>query len=152
MKNTFKIPKTKNCGVYMIFNFNNKKIYVGQTENLNRRAYQHLHHLKSGTHPHKDLLTDYQNGDMLYFAVLEENKNFTHEELIHLERIYMLSFLEDYCKLYNEETKEELKDLLYQEMIAPKITENKKNLQRKFNMPIHHILLCGEEKITSIFK
>ena len=26
MKNTFKIPKTKNCGVYMIFNFNNKKI------------------------------------------------------------------------------------------------------------------------------
>ena len=31
-------------------NFNNKKIYVGQTENLNRRAYQHLHHLKSGTH------------------------------------------------------------------------------------------------------
>ena len=89
---------------------------------------------------------------MLYFAVLEENKNFTHEELIHLERIYMLSFLEDYCKLYNEETKEELKDLLYQEMIAPKITENKKNLQRRFNMPIHHILLCGEEKITSIFK
>ena len=42
MKNTFKIPKTKNCGVYMIFNFNNKKIYVCETENIFSSGYHHF--------------------------------------------------------------------------------------------------------------
>lgn len=151
INNSFIIPKTKDSGIYIIFNFHNKKVYIGKTENLNRRAYQHLHNFEKGIHPHKEMLSDYQNGDLFYFSILYQNKNLDCKELTQLERIYMMSFLENGYELYNEETKEVLKCLLYQEFVEPLILNAKKKMQKKFNMPIMHISLCEKEKIDNLF-
>lgn len=134
----------------MIFNFDKKKIYVGQTKNLNRRASQHLLHLKNGTHPNKDLLLDYQNGDVFYFAVLEETDNLPNEELIIFEKIYMLYFLESNCKLYNKQKKEELREALYCDIVNPRIKEKERIFKGKYHMTIYHFLKCGKHKMDSL--
>lgn len=72
IKDSIKIPNTKDSGIYMLFNFRNKKIYIGQTENLSRRAYQHLHYFKHGTHPNKEMLKD-SNREICFISLFWRN-------------------------------------------------------------------------------
>ena len=49
------------ASVYLIENKATGKVYVGVSKNCKRRIYQHLYLLKKGTHPNKDMQTDYNS-------------------------------------------------------------------------------------------
>ncbi len=93
----FKVPKTTSGGIYAIVNTDDCKIYIGQTENINRRAKAHLEQLRKGTHTNKELQKDAEKN--LYFLVLHfaENK----EMLSILECVYMLQAINKDYELYN---------------------------------------------------
>lgn len=42
------MPKEKHCYVYLLTNWNNKVVYVGVTNDLQRRLYEHKHKLVKG--------------------------------------------------------------------------------------------------------
>ena len=51
------------CYVYVLTNWNNKVLYIGVTNNLERRLYEHKHHLAEGFtkkyHVHKLVYSEY---------------------------------------------------------------------------------------------
>lgn len=56
--------------IYYLFNTNTGKGYIGYTNDLNRRLYDHLKQLDEGIHPNTDLQEDYAKG-CLTIEVLE---------------------------------------------------------------------------------
>ena len=69
--NVFEIPKSKESGIYMIYNVELNKVYIGQTNNFYQRASSHLSQLLSGTHSNNELQNDFNNGYRFAFAILE---------------------------------------------------------------------------------
>lgn len=48
------------CGIYIIKNIKNNKVYVGQSQNVYNRREQHFAALEKGKHPNKKLQRDYK--------------------------------------------------------------------------------------------
>lgn len=48
------------CGIYIIRNIKNNKMYVGQSQNVYDRLRQHFAALDKGRHPNKKLQKDYR--------------------------------------------------------------------------------------------
>ncbi len=63
-------PKYHYAGVYMIKNKRNGKVYIGSSENIEKRIYEHRLNLENGKHHNKDLQNDYDNGCPMTVYVL----------------------------------------------------------------------------------
>lgn len=59
-------------GIYVIFNKFNRKVYVGQSANLQERLRQHQIALMNNKHPNKELQADYNKcpGDFEFTIIL----------------------------------------------------------------------------------
>lgn len=74
-------------GIYQIFNKENGKRYIGQSNNLSHRKSCHLYDLKNKRHKNTNLQNDYdKNPESIKFEVLCTCK---YEELDDLERFYI---------------------------------------------------------------
>lgn len=114
--NTLKgIPKTKEAGIYMIFNLDNKKTYIGATKNLHDRARKHAYDLKAKRHQSKEMQNDFSLGNRMRFVVLERvESNISNEEIRNREWLYMLAFDDKGYELYNKkESIKQIKKLLF---------------------------------------
>ena len=137
-KYCFEIPENTKAGIYMLFNMNNKKVYIGQTTNFQRRAMHHCYQLLNNDHVNKKVQSDFNNGMEFCFVILEEAKeDCTKEELRILELQYIYTFHSKSMKLYNQESMKQTKDLLFYEMVRQeqdriqgKLRESKLNPKR----------------------
>jgi len=61
-------------GIYQIKNLINNKVYVGSSNNINKRWGQHIYHLNAGTHHSKHLQAawDKYSKENFAFSILEE--------------------------------------------------------------------------------
>ena len=60
-------------GIYKIINTINGKVYIGQTNDIERRRNQHFSALQSGQHENKDMQQDFNRWpDAFTFEVVEE--------------------------------------------------------------------------------
>jgi group I intron endonuclease len=67
------MKRPRDCGIYKILNTANNKFYLGSAVNLKRRWYDHLWHLKRGTHSSRHLQSAWMKygEDAFIFAVVE---------------------------------------------------------------------------------
>ena len=66
------------CGIYMIENIVNKKVYIGQSSAINKRFSQHIAELKSNTHTNSHLQAAWNK----YCIVDASEKYGVHKSLI----------------------------------------------------------------------
>lgn len=149
MSNTiYSIPKSKQSGIYMIYNMTNHKAYIGQTSNFKKRAIQHSMNLYSGKHSNKELQKDYDNGCQFAFTILENTID-NHSFLLLREKMYMYAFLRKYIKLYNHETEQDLKDSLFSDFVYPEIDNIHTLFHENFKCPISNFHQCKPETVLS---
>lgn len=69
-----KKPKIKICGIYMIENIVNNKVYIGQSVDFNTRVWAHRYKLKHNKHDNEFLQADYNEYGVNKFrySVVEE--------------------------------------------------------------------------------
>lgn len=81
-------------GIYSIFNNITGKYYIGETVNLNKRKICHFSDLRNNRHRNDHLQKSFNKyGEEAFtFTVIEENKNFTQEELYVLEAYYVTKY------------------------------------------------------------
>ena len=86
--------------IYKILNNKNGKFYIGGTNNFDKRKYQHVYHLKKGTHGNYKLQNDWnaQAEEDFEFLILEEVSD---TDQFEREQTYLdgLKFIEE--KRYN---------------------------------------------------
>lgn len=88
-----------NGGIYVIYNFNNGKFYIGSTTCFKRRAYEHLKSLKDSKHFNTNLQNDYlQNNHNILFYVIE---SCNIENLMILEQKYLDCYFDNGLRCYN---------------------------------------------------
>lgn len=151
-KDCFEIPANAKAGIYMLFNINNRKAYIGETNNFQRRAIQHSSQLLNNAHSNKKVQNDFNNGMEFCFVILEEvGENCTKEELRILELQYIFTFRSKFMELYNLETIEQAKDLLFQDMIMQKRDRIQKNFHDNFGCPMPMLKHCGINKVKEKF-
>lgn len=81
-------------GIYKILNTVNGKFYIGSTNNLRKRLYEHYRELNLGTHTNKHLQAAWikYGKEGFKFQILEtikDTSNFTNEDLRQLETDYI---------------------------------------------------------------
>lgn len=81
-------------GIYKILNTINGKFYIGSTNNLRKRLYEHYRELNLGTHTNKHLQAAWikYGKEGFKFQILEtikDTSNFTNEDLRQLETDYI---------------------------------------------------------------
>ncbi|MBB5180321.1 group I intron endonuclease [Planomicrobium koreense] len=78
-------------GIYLILNTATGKYYVGETVNLNRRRIGHFSELRRNIHRNDHLQKSFNKygEESFVFTVIEQNDNFTQEELYNLEAHYV---------------------------------------------------------------
>ncbi|WP_422124437.1 NUMOD3 domain-containing DNA-binding protein [Planococcus sp. X10-3] len=81
-------------GIYLILNTYTGKYYVGQTVNLEKRKKCHFCALKSNRHENDHLQKSFNKYgiDVFDFSILEQDENFSQEELNVLEEFYVKKF------------------------------------------------------------
>lgn len=87
------------CGIYMIENIVNKKVYIGQSSAINKRFSQHIAKLNSNTHTNSHLQAawnKYGQGNFI-FSIIEEC---TDGELDSRE-VYWIQKYDSYVNGYN---------------------------------------------------
>lgn len=142
------IPNSKESGIYMIYNIYKHKAYIGQTHNFRNRALSHKRNLKSGTHSNRQLQKDYNDGDNFIFSIIHITKSETDLRILESEYIY--AFQRRYVKLYNCETKEQIENFLFYDLVLPQIKIIEENLREKFKCPLPTLEYC--KPITLIEK
>ena len=89
--------------IYIIKNLNNRKLYIGQTQDTYKRSRQHYNALKYGIH-NKAMQKDYNSGCDFRFDVFKELPPETDREtLLKLEREYITICIEQNIILYNSD-------------------------------------------------
>ena len=87
----------KTSGIYKITNDRTGEVYVGQSNNIEKRWEQHEEELKNGTHHNSGLQEDFNNGDSFTYEIIAEEKDKQKredKEMIYIQREN--SFLEGY--------------------------------------------------------
>jgi hypothetical protein len=72
-----------NKGIYKIINLKNNKVYIGQSEKLNNREWNHFYWLNRGEHHNEHLQKSYNKygKDNFIFEVIEETEDLDNREL-----------------------------------------------------------------------
>lgn len=97
------IPFFKGPAIYAILNRDKMTVYVGQTQNVNKRAWQHDEQMSNNRHFNQSIQNDVNRGENLDFIVLHRMpENTTEKELKLLEKLFMLEFINRGFKLYNQ--------------------------------------------------
>lgn len=97
------IPFFKGPAIYAILNRDKMTVYVGQTQNVNKRALQHDEQMSNNRHFNQSIQNDVNRGENLDFIVLHRMpENTTEKELKLLEKLFMLEFINSGFKLYNQ--------------------------------------------------
>ena len=144
----FVIPKSENAGIYMLYNMNNNKVYIGKTINFRKRAITHSSQLLNNSHINKEVQNDFNKGMEFYFVILENvGENCGKEELKELEMLYIYTFRNKNMKLYNAETNEQIKDLLFYEAFSYKSDRIRKHFRNNFGCPIPMLKQCSIVKL-----
>lgn len=141
------IPKTKEAGIYMIFNEDNHRVYIGQTGNLNKRARQHKYELGKGIHQSNEMQEDFLRGNKMRFAILElVNKKMRAEDRRTKELQYEIAFkMRDYS-LYNKESEKQIvRHLTYN--IAK---ETEKKVEKRFGKPLYRLKQYGIANLEEV--
>lgn len=94
-----KIPDYTGAGVYAIMNLNNKKVYVGSSQNIRERALSHRHNIAKKIHSNPGIRDDSGKGHTFAFTILE--KAMPGSDLLTAECLYMLVFVYRGYTLYN---------------------------------------------------
>ena len=80
-------------GIYILFNLESKKTYIGKATRLKERALRHVTHLYSNSHNNKNLQFEFTHENYTYYlGILCELKNL--ERLDEWESIYYLAACE----------------------------------------------------------
>ena len=140
--NVFEIPKSKESGIYMIYNVELNKVYIGQTNNFYQRASSHLSQLLSGTHSNNELQNDFNNGYRFAFAILEVVEK---DKLLLKEKQYIYAFRKKSIKTYNQESTEQIKNKLFYEIVCPEIDKLHRDFHNKFGCNIALLVKCKPE-------
>ena len=90
-----------NSGVYIITNTINDKVYIGSTNDFERRWWEHRKGLCKGAHgnPHLQYSWDKYGKEAFKFGILEYLDNL--EELVLAEQFWMDKYREEGKELYN---------------------------------------------------
>jgi hypothetical protein len=149
----FEIPETTSGGIYMLYNVSGCKAYIGETRNFQQRARMHKYSLESHSHASKKIQEDFDKGDEFAFVLLEDmGRDCSVEELVIREKQYMLAFHNKYLELYNHESAEQIKDLLFQTLVAPLVYSVQSRLQRTLHCPLPTLERCNAETLKSKFE
>ena len=93
--------------IYAIQHNVTKKIYIGKTKDIYKRFYQHIWKLKSGKHPSKEMIRDFQKyGNDFSVFVLETIENGKQAVKVNghertLERMKEVEYMQKYNTLEN---------------------------------------------------
>jgi group I intron endonuclease len=81
----------KKCGIYIIENIKNNKIYIGQSTDIQTRFYVHKSLLKHNSHPNHHLQSAWNKyGETFFkFAILEILSEYSFEKLNEKEIYYI---------------------------------------------------------------
>jgi len=120
-----------NPGIYKITNLYNKRVYVGESFDIEKRWDQHKNDLLAGTHDNLQLQADFNRYGKSYykFEVLQfcdtDKPVIVQARLIILEDAWIKYFQENNINLYNAENSLE-KILLNQKrlQVAPSVARN----------------------------
>lgn len=108
---------------YAIINLTNKKIYVGQTCNLKRRAKQHIKLLKNGKHYCKEMQKDYDNNNKFGFIILFTSSDpQKRDSLLCAEDFYIACFQRKKLELYNDKRDSKCMENFF--MLATRVEKN----------------------------
>ena len=98
----FQTPDYDGCGIYAIVNSRKMICYIGSSRNIKRRAINHKTHLRQGKHSNKLLQKDYEDMCAFRFVILCKLENDVEDDfLIALEKMYMLSAMDNHFDIYN---------------------------------------------------
>ena len=87
-------------GIYMIRNMNNGRVYIGSSENIEKRWKQHQYQLKNNRHQNKNMQKDYNNGDYFIYGLIKDT--FPDRRQLLLEENLMINrFIDNNIELYN---------------------------------------------------
>lgn len=95
--------KNKNyypSGVYAIHNITKDIFYIGSSENIEKRFYQHIQQLKTGKHYNKNMQNDFAAGDVFVFGCIKDTYP-DHRQLLYEESYYINQWKKKNIKLYN---------------------------------------------------
>ena len=151
-KEAFEIPKSKNAGIYMLYNMDKHKAYIGQTTNFSKRATEHKNQLFANSHSNKELQKDVNEGDDFFFVILENmGKACKREDALLMEKKYMLAFRDRCVHLYNRETIEQLKGALFYDMVLPSVNKIQNELRWKFQCHLLSLQRCKKSTLKEKF-
>lgn len=130
----FNTPDYGGCGIYAIVNSQKMICYIGSSRNIKRRAINHKTHLRQGKHSNKLLQKDYENKSVFRFVVLCKLEDDVEDDfLIAIEKMYMLSAMDNYFDVYNLLPKtrwNKQKDWIYAHLIHYFLSKN--NVSKNF--------------------
>lgn len=139
MEKIFTIPKYEGSGIYAIVNIEKGKVYIGATSSIRTRALLHESQLRNGCHGNKNLSQDI--GDKLDFLILcKTNKSISKDELLILEKLYMLYIKKQGFELYNTNPKENMTCEEIVDFVVRKIdsfAKIQKNIRKSFKSKYH---------------
>lgn len=92
----------KKCGIYIIKNILNNKVYVGQSRNMKNRIYIHRYALRHNFHSNDHLQKAWNrdNEKSFIFEIIEE----CPFEILDEREIYYINFYDSYMHGYNGTT------------------------------------------------
>ena len=148
METTLEISKSQSGGIYMLYNLNSHRVYIGKTHNFNHRSTTHKLNLKKNAHTNKDLQQDFNKGDNFAFVILEDmGADFTDEQIRIKEKLYMYAFLDNYIKLYNKESREQLYQGLFGDVVRPQVQQIKRALRQSFGSNLSSLQYCSSDTL-----
>lgn len=148
-ENIFEIPKSNKSGIYMIYNVDLNKVYIGQTNNFYQRASFHKQQLLSDSHFNHELQDDFNNGCKFSFTILENLNN--KDEMLLREKQYIYAFREKSVKTYNQETNEQIKDKLFFAIVCPEIDKLHSEFHNNFGCNIALLQKCKPDTLINKF-
>ena len=151
-KQIFEIPQNTNSGIYMLYNLNRHKVYIGETQNFRSRAAHHKQRLSTNAHPNKKMQIDFNNGDEFVFVILEDMGESCEKEMLLLkEKMYIFAFRDKYIKVYNNETTEQLRGNLFYYLVTPLIEKIQSDFRMNFGCQMASLERCKSNTLKEKF-
>jgi group I intron endonuclease len=134
------------CGIYIIKNTIDNKIYVGSSINIGNREYKHFWMLNKGIHDNKFLQNSFNKFGKENF-IFEVVEKCTEVELIDKENFYIDKFKSSKCDFgYNLAKVNEFRRNTYNEEVKVKLSKH--NLNKNGNIKKFELIEISNEKIN----